>query len=790
MSARKLSLGDTEDFGQDTLDQGLPVLPLRDVVIFPHMVVPLGVVRDQTVRAVQAARAEGCNVIAVAQHSAHEDEPLPGDLYRVGTVARPVQVIELPDGTLRVLLEGMHRCEIAQFTQLEPYYRAQPRLLEETGTSSRAVQALMRNIVAQFEEATNLSRNIPPEALVMALNIEDPGHLADVVGAYLNLKLSDKQRLLETLDSNRRLKMLARFLASELDILRLERDIHARVHDELADSQREHYLREQLKAIQDELGESGGFGDDIEEYHERILAAQMSAEATEKALRELDRLQQMSPASPEVSVVRTYLDWLTDLPWTTTTPDEVDITRAETVLNQDHYGLRKVKERVLEFLAVRQLVSHTRGPILCFMGPPGVGKTSIGRSIARAMGREFIRISLGGVHDEAEIRGHRRTYVGALPGRIIQALRRVKSNNPVFMIDEIDKVGADFRGDPTSALLEVLDPEQNDSFRDHYLEVAFDLSKIMFVATGNMLATVQPALRDRMEIIEFPGYTEDEKLQIARRFLVPKQRRENGVSGRDISFTSAGLRHIINHYTYEAGVRNLERQIAALCRKTAKRVAAGENPQVKVNRATVEQMLGPEQFRHDRRNQQDRIGVATGLSYTPQGGDIISIEVSIVPGKGNLQLTGQLGDVMKESAQAALGFARLLASRGESGISPDFFERHDIHVHVPAGAVPKEGPSAGIAICTALVSGLRQVPVRSTVAMTGEVTLHGNVLPIGGVREKVLAAHRAGITHVILPEDNRKDLHDTDDIPPEVHKDIRFTFVQTMEEVLALALAT
>jgi len=781
---------DTEidaDFENDPQPpEGIPVLPLRDVVIFPHMVVPLGVVRDRTVRALQAARLEGSNVLTLAQRDAGDDDPGPQGMYRTGTVARPVQVLELPDGTLRVLLEGLHRAKVTRFVQRDPFYRALAEPLTSEEKPSRRLQAMMRSILSQFEEATSLSRSIPPEALVTAMNVDEAGRLADLVGAYINIKLADKQELLEMLDVGKRVRLLDHLLAGELDILRLERDIHARVHDELEDSQREHYLREQLKAIQDELGEASGMADDIEDYRERILVSGMSQEALEKSLRELERLEQMPMASPEVSVIRTYLDWLLDLPWTTETPDQVDILRAQQLMDQDHYGLKKVKERVLEFLAVRQLVAEVRGPILCFMGPPGVGKTSIGRSIARAMGREFVRVSLGGVHDEAEIRGHRRTYVGALPGRFIQALRRVKSDNPVFMIDEIDKIGTDFRGDPTSALLEVLDPEQNDTFRDHYLEVAYDLSKIMFIATGNMLEAVPPPLRDRMEVIEFPGYTEEEKLQIARRFLVPKQRKENGVTGKQITFTAAGLRHVINHYTYEAGVRNLERQIAALCRKTAKRFASGENPSVKADPQTVEGLLGPVIFRHDRRSEQDRVGIAVGLSYTPQGGDIINIEVSVVPGKGSLVLTGQLGDVMKESAQAAVGYTRLIGE--PAGAEAGYFEKHDIHIHVPAGSIPKEGPSAGISICTALISALRQIPVRSAVAMTGEITLHGSVLPIGGVREKVLGAHRAGITKVILPADNAKDLHDRDEVPEEVHKDIEFVFVQTMDEVLEHAL--
>ena len=786
---RKAPPQDVEQAGPPAQDdmRELPVLPLRDVVMFPGLVVPLGVARAESVRAVQYAKETGEPIFAITQKYADLEDPVVEDLYGMGTVARAVQILELPDGTLRVVLEGLYRAHVEEFAQQKPYVRGVARAVDSIEYETVEIEAMMRSITSAFEEATDLSSQIPPEALVMVLNIDEPGRLADTVATYIGSKISEKQTVLETLDVGERLQRLDEMLARELSILRLERDIHARVRVEIEDTQREHYLREQLRAIQDELGDAGGMGTQVEDYRDRILRSNMSAEARERALKELDRLAQMPAASPEVSVIRTFLDWLFDLPWTTETTDQLDINKAQAILDSDHYGLKKVKERVLEFLAVRKLVDKARGPILCFIGPPGVGKTSIGRSIARSMGREFIRISLGGVHDEAEIRGHRRTYVGALPGKIIQALRRTSSNNPVFMIDEIDKVGADFRGDPTSALLEVLDPEQNDSFRDHYLEVAYDLSNIMFVATGNVLQTIPPALRDRMEIIEFPGYTEDEKLNIARKFLVAKQRREHGITGKHIKFGAKGLRHLINHYTYEAGVRNLERQIAALCRKTAKRLASDESPAISVDAAAIAEMLGAEMFRHDRRNQEDRIGVATGLSYTPQGGDIISIEVCVVPGEGELVLTGHLGEVMKESAQAAVGYARL---RGrELGLDDGFFTKHDIHVHVPSGAVPKEGPSAGIAICTALMSALQQAPVRSHIAMTGETTLHGKVLPIGGVREKVLAAHRAGIRTVILPKDNEKDLADIDEIPEEVHRDIQFVYVDSAEQVLQYALA-
>jgi len=762
------------------------VLPLRDVVVYPELVIPLGVVRDASVRAVQYAKDRGEPVLAVAQVDPGNDTPGAADLYQFGTVARPVQILELPDGTLRVVLEGLYRARLQEYTQQEPFFRAIATSAADIQRESVEIEATVRNVVSAFEEATNLSSHIPPEALIMAMNIDDPGRLSDTVATYLGLKIDDRQRILAALDVGERLRLLEGMLARELSILRMERDLHARVRTELEDNQREHYLREQLRAIQEELGEYSGISGDMADYEARILGASMSAEATEKALRELERLEEMPAVSPEVSVIRNYLDWLLDLPWTTATADELDLTKAEAILDHDHYGLRKVKERVLEFLAVRKLVVKSRGPILCFMGPPGVGKTSIGRSIAQAMGREFIRISLGGVHDEAEIRGHRRTYVGALPGKIIQALRRAKSNNPVFMIDEIDKIGADFRGDPSSALLEVLDPEQNDSFRDHYLEVAYDLSNIMFIATGNMLQPIPPALRDRIEVIEFPGNTEHEKLEIARKFLVKKQRKEHGITGKHLRFGAKGLRYLISRYTYEAGVRNLERQIAGVCRKTAKLVASGQDTTLNAKPELVRELLGPEPYRHDHCDTENRVGVATGLTYTPQGGDIIRIEVSVVPGEGELILTGHLGEVMKESAQAALGYARL---RGKDLLLVDnFFMKHDIHVHVPEGAVPKEGPSAGLAICTALFSALRGVPIRYDLAMTGEITLHGRALPIGGVREKVLAAHRAGVTTVVLPEENRRDLVDLDEIPAEVHRDMEFVYVANLDEALGYAL--
>ncbi|MEN6643554.1 MAG: endopeptidase La [Armatimonadia bacterium] len=763
-----------------------PVLPLRNEVVFPHMLVPLGAMRRRSVRALEEARQAETAIVLITQRDANVDDPEIADLHTVGTLGRVVQLLDLPDGSARAMVEGIARVRARQFTKGPQYLTVKIEPFMETFRESKEIRALMRTVVKQFEEAASLARNIPPEAIVTAMNVEDAGRLADLVAAHIRLRVEQRQEILEIDNTNARLRRVERFLAQELELLRLEQRIQQQVQDKIETSQREYFLREQMRVIQDELGEREDVAQETSEYRDKILAADMSAEATDKALQELARLERMPPMAPEHSVIRTWLDWLVELPWKTATADKLDLIAAAEILDEDHYGLAKVKERVLEFLAVRKLVEHARGPILCFMGPPGVGKTSIGKSIARSMGREFIRVSLGGVRDEAEIRGHRRTYIGALPGRIIQALRRVKSNNPVFMIDEIDKIGADFRGDPTSALLEVLDPAQNDSFRDHYLEVPFDLSRVMFVATGNELGPIPPALRDRMEVIEFPGYIEEEKLKIAKGFLVPKQRTEHGLRTRHIRFSDPALRSIIRHYTHEAGVRNLDREIASICRKTAKKVASGDEQQVRVEVKQVEEFLGPPRFRSGVKEKQDRVGVSTGMAYTEQGGDVLSIEVSVVDGTGELQLTGRLGEVMKESAQAALSYARSIAAN--YGVPPEFFRKHDIHIHVPAGAVPKEGPSAGLALVTALVSAISDRPCRSDTAITGEVTLHGKVLAIGGVREKVLAAHRAGITRVMLPKDNEKDLSDRKELPETAWRDLSFIFVETAEEGLREAL--
>lgn len=766
----------------------LPVLPVRDVVVFPETVVPLIFGRERSLRALRRARAEDALGLFVAQRDPEEEDPTPDHLFQVGTVGRCLQALELPDGTVRAIIEGIDRARIVDFTQFDPYIEAEVApLYEREAPTGPYTEALKRRVLDQFDEATELSRRIPPEALVTAMNVEDLGQLADIVASCLDLDLEERQGLLEEPDRVARLEQVGRALQEELRILWLEDEMRERAEEEMDNSQREYYLREHLRAIQDELGQAEGAFGDAREYRERLEAVNLPEPAHLAALEEIERLERMPLASPEVSVLRTYLDWLLGLPWCECTQDQLDLDAAAQILDEDHYGLPKAKERILEFLAVRQLVEDAKGPILCFAGPPGVGKTSIGQSIARAMGRKFIRVSLGGVHDEAEIRGHRRTYIGAMPGRIIQALRRVGSNNPVFMIDEVDKIGADFRGDPSSALLEALDPEQNFAFSDHYLEVPFDLSRVLFIATGNILDTVPPALRDRLEVIDFPGYIEDEKLHIARDFLVPKQRAAHGLSGAHVRFHASGLRELIEHYTHEAGVRNLEREVAAICRKVARKVAAGSAETAQVTDETVREMLGPRRFVRDAARREGAVGVATGLSYTDAGGDVILIEVGVIEGEGELLLTGQLGAVMKESAQAALSFVRRAA--GPIGLPEGFFGKHDIHVHVPAGAIPKEGPSAGIAIAAALYSALSERPVRPDVAMTGEITLHGRVLPIGGVREKVLAAHRAGMKTVLLPEENRADMSDREQFPPEVFDDLQFVYVTAMPEVLDVALA-
>jgi len=777
-----------EQQGADAVEteQRIPVLPIRDIVLFPRLVIPLLFGRPKSQAALDEIRNSDRPVLLLTQRDGAVEDPAPEDLYQVGCIARIAQLMDLPDGTVRTLVEGETRAVVSAFVRTEPFLEAEIEPLVEVEDKAPEVEATMREVVGQFERAVSLSRSIPPDALGTALNTKEAGRLADLVASCLSRPTEQKQQVLETPLASQRLSKVHALLMEEISILELEQNIHSRVRDEMSSSQREFYLREQMQAIREELGEREGTPQEADEYREKIEAAELSAPAKEKALREVERLERIPAVAPEGTVIRTYLDWLVALPWRKATRDKLDIARAETILDEDHYGLQKPKERVVEFLAVRKLARRTKGPILAFIGPPGVGKTSIGRSIARTMGRKFIRISLGGVRDEAEIRGHRRTYVGALPGRIMQGMRDCGSNNPVFMLDEIDKIGMDFRGDPSSALLEALDPEQNGSFSDHYLEVTFDLSRVMFIATGNILSTVPPALCDRMEVIEFPGYVDEEKLAIAKGFLIPKQLRNHGLKDEHLHFPDKAIRGIIRRYTREAGVRELERKIAAICRKTAKRVAGGDETKVNMTGSDLEDFLGPRIYVEDLKRKSNQVGVATGLSYTDSGGEILQVEVAVTDGKGEITLTGSLGDVMKESAQAALGYVRTKAK--SLGLANDFFQRHDFHVHVPSGAVPKEGPSAGATIAVAIFSALRGQAVRCDIAMTGEVTLHGRVLAVGGVREKVLAAYRARIRNVIIPKDNEKDLKELDELPEDVRQEMEFTFVSNMNQVVAAAL--
>jgi len=722
-------------------------------------------------------------ILLSSQSEVNIEEPKEEDIYRVGTISKVRQMLKLPNGTIRVLVEGIVRARILSFIDNSDYYEVIVQELPEAQTYAPEVDALMRSVLNQFENYISLSKKITPETLTTVADIEEPGRLADVICSHLSLKLKDKQEILETIDVRERLEKLLTLLNNEQEVLELERKIGQRVKKQMEKTQKEYYLREQMKAIQKELGEKEGRVHEIEELRNQLKEAALPEKVYEKVEKEIDRLEKMPNASAEGSVIRTYIDWLLNLPWNKSTEDDLDLKKAEEVLNEDHYGLDKPKERVLEYLAVQQLVKKLKGPILCLVGPPGVGKTSIARSIARSLGRKFVRISLGGVRDEAEIHGHRRTYVGAMPGRVIQGIKNAGSNNPVLLLDEIDKMSMDFRGDPASALLEVLDPEQNNSFSDHYIEVPFDLSKVMFITTANAVHNIPRPLLDRMEVLYISGYTELEKLQIAKRYLVPKQMKEHGLEPGVLEIDDACLTKVIREYTREAGVRNLEQQIAALCRKTAKQIVSGEAQSITIIVDQLPDYLGPVKYRYGLAEEQDQVGAVTGLAWTEVGGDTLVIEVSIVPGKGNLTLTGKLGDVMKESAQAAFSYTRSRVK--ELGIEADFHEKNDIHIHIPEGALPKDGPSAGITIATALISALTNIPARREIAMTGEITLRGRVLPIGGLKEKSLAAHRAGIKKVLLPKDNEKDLAD---IPESVRQDMEFVVVSHMDEVLEHAL--
>ncbi|GAB4301508.1 MAG: endopeptidase La [Desulfuromonadia bacterium] len=765
----------------------LPMLPVRDVVIYPYMILPLFVGRELSISAVEKALASDRYLFLATQKEISDEEPEPDGIYEVGTVAMIMRMLKLPDGRVKILVQGLAKGRIEEYVATRPHYEVRvERIVEpQPPEDSLEVEALVRTVKEELGKIIGLGKVISPEVMVIVENMTDPGSLADLVSSNLGLKVEDAQHLLEIIDPVQRLLKVNELLNKEFELLSMQAKIQSAAKEEMGKSQREYYLREQLRAIQAELGETDARTEELNELRAAIEAAKMPEVAHKEAMKQLSRLEQMHPDSSESAMLRTYLDWLVELPWSKSTKDSLNLKKAKEILDHDHYYLDKIKERILEFLAVRKLKKQMKGPILCFVGPPGVGKTSLGKSIARAMGRKFVRISLGGVRDEAEIRGHRRTYVGALPGRIIQGLKQVGSNNPVFMLDELDKLGSDFRGDPSSALLEVLDPEQNHMFSDHYINLPFSLANVMFIATANQMDTIPGPLRDRMEVIQLSGYTEEEKLQIAKRYLIPRQMKENGISPKYISFTDDALKTIISRYTREAGLRNLEREIGSICRKIARKVAEGEKKKHPITASAIPRHLGPPRFTHETEMEKNEIGVATGLAWTPVGGDVLFIEATVMKGKGGLTLTGQLGDVMKESVQAALSWIRSRESM--LNLSDDFFHDTEIHVHVPAGAIPKDGPSAGITMATALVSALTKVPVKRNVAMTGEITLRGKILPIGGLKEKILAAIRAGIGTIIIPEENRKDLAD---IPKSILKKVDLVFATTITDVLTVALET
>jgi ATP-dependent Lon protease len=776
-------LGFDEDLSDISVPEELPMLPLRGVVIFPSAIVPLLISRGSSLKVVEQVLATDRMLGLVAQKNPEDEQPDVLGLYSRGTAGRILKMLKYPDGSVRILVQGLRRIEAVEYVQHLPFYRARVRHLSDVYEPSKDLEAVQAHMVNQFAKFVSMIPYLPDELQGVVMNIKDPGKVTDLIASNLNISLEEKQDLLGTLEVRLRMEKLSTILNREIELLELGHKIQSQVQSELSKHQKEFYLRQQMRAIQKELGEGDPRAAELEELRKKLEDAKLPPTALKAAEGELERLRIIPPESAEHTVVRTYLEWLVNLPWAVSTEDNLDIPHARRVLDEDHYDLEKIKDRILEYLAVRQLKKDPKGPILCFVGPPGTGKTSLGRSIARAMGRKFVRLSLGGIRDEAEIRGHRRTYIGSLPGRIIQNLRNAGSNNPLFMLDEIDKLGADFRGDPASALLEVLDPEQNNTFVDHYLDVPFDLSRVMFVTTANLLDPIPPPLRDRMEVIELAGYTEEEKLEIARRHLIPKQMRENGLPDGHITFQTDGLTHVIRHYTREAGLRNLEREIGRLCRKVARGLTEGKTEPVTVDAAKVHEFLGPERFFSEIAERTHEAGVAIGLAWTPMGGDIMFIESTKMSGKKGLTLTGHLGEVMKESAQAALSYVR---SRGERlGIAGDFFENVDLHIHVPAGAVPKDGPSAGVTIATSLASLLTGRLVRHDVAMTGEITLRGKVLAVGGIKEKVLGARRAGINTIILPKRNEKDL---EDVPETVRAEMHFIFVETIDEVLQHAL--
>jgi ATP-dependent Lon protease len=770
--------------GRPPIPETLPVLPLRDIVIFPYMIVPLFVSRERSIRAVDQALAENRMILLVAQKDLELEEPSSSDLFTVGTVAAIMRMLKLPDGRIRILVQGLTRAQVTNFTDDLPYLQARVEpVAEPDPQSSLELEALMRNVKKLLEQVMSLGKSVSPEVMTIVANLDDAGRLADLAASNLDLKVDEAQSVLERVDPADRLRRIGDLLAKEVEVLTVQQHIHSQARGEIDRSQREFYLRQQLKAIQSELGEGNELAEEIAAYRERIAKAGMPKEVLEEVDRQVRKLERMHPDAAEAGTLRNYLDVITNLPWSKYSDESLDLKRAQEILDEDHFGLEKVKERIIEALAIRKLKPDAKGPILCLVGPPGVGKTSLGRSIARATNREFQRLSLGGLHDEAEIRGHRRTYIGAMPGRIVQAIQQAGTKNPLLMLDEIDKVGADFRGDPSSALLEVLDPEQNFSFRDNYLNVPFDLSHVMFMTTANVLDTIQPALRDRMELIRLPGYTELEKVEIARRHLIPRQMDQTGIKPRHLQISRSALRMIVTNYTQEAGLRRLEREIGTVCRKVARKVAEGETATVHVTVKNLHEFLGPPRNTGEGPLKRDQIGVVTGLAWTPTGGEVLYVEALLLKGKGTLLLTGQLGDVMKESAHAAFSYAK--ARSADLGIPGDAFEKYDVHIHVPEGAIPKDGPSAGVTMATALVSALSGRPVKRKVAMTGEITLRGNVLAIGGVKEKVLAAHRAKCTTVVLPAANQRDLAD---VPKELAKELEFVFVDKVKEVLRIAL--
>jgi ATP-dependent Lon protease len=768
----------------DETKGAIPVLPLRDVVVYPHMVIPLFVGREKSINALDTAMQEDKKILLVAQKNAEIDDPAVDDIHEIGTLSTILQLLKLPDGTVKVLVEGVERARITSFESVDAFFTANIAIIHSSDEDKeKELGVLTRSLLAIFDQYVKLNKKVPPEILTSLSGIDEPGRLADTIAAHMSLKLDEKQRLLEIESSRERLERLMGLIESEIDVMQIEKRIRGRVKQQMEKSQREYYLNEQMKAIQKELGEMEDAPNELEELQQKIEKAGMSKEARTKATSELNKLKMMSPMSAEATVVRNYIDWLVNVPWKKRSKIRHDLAAAEAVLEEDHYGLEKVKERILEYLAVQQRVNKLKGPILCLVGPPGVGKTSLGRSIARATNRQFTRMSLGGVRDEAEIRGHRRTYIGSLPGKIVQNLSKVGVRNPLFLLDELDKMSMDFRGDPSSALLEVLDPEQNHAFNDHYLEVDFDLSDVMFVATANTMNIPGPLL-DRMEVIRIPGYTEDEKINIAMRYLMPKQIRSNGLKDDELLVSENAIRDIIRYYTREAGVRNLEREISKICRKVVKELVLRQHDQkITVTPRNIDKYLGVKRFRYGRAEERDQVGQVTGLAWTEVGGELLTIESAIVPGKGKLIHTGQLGEVMQESIQAATTVVRSRAAL--LGIDPEFYQKYDIHIHVPEGATPKDGPSAGVGMCTALVSSLSNIAVRADVAMTGEITLRGEVLPIGGLKEKLLAAHRGGISIVLIPEENLKDLAE---IPKNVKDKLDIRSVKWIDEVLEVAL--